>query len=153
MHILNPSTSRTARMQPPLPSRPVLLLVLVVLAAATLSYSAHAFLVLPSPSPLQQRQQQRSMAVGRQQPQLGRRNPGIGSLTVAATASDNDWPSDSSDMEDTSDIDGEGTAAKVVDVEASKATMQVRGVCSLCVPGQIDRVLLVGWLVDRSTVS
>lgn len=106
-------------MQPPLV--PVLLLVLLAVAAL----SAHAF-VLPaascrSRSSLATQQQRR-----RQQQAWG---PAAAVVkTMAAAASDTEWPSDSSDMEDTSEEAAAAAAGggPVVDVEARKATIQVR---------------------------
>ncbi len=108
--------------------QPPLAVLLLVLAAA--AYSAQAFLLLPaapsSSSPLpvaaslrllrrqQQQQQQRSLLGLARRPSPRR------------AGSDNDWPSDSSDMEDTSGDAAAATAAAeaVVDVEARKATIQ-----------------------------
>lgn len=97
-------------MRPPLST----VLALVVLGAA--AFGAHAFL-LPSPShPVQRRGSSSIITAGLQVTPLV--------LNVAA-ASDNDWPSDSSDMDDASET-SEAAAASgpVVDVEARKATIQ-----------------------------
>lgn len=97
-----------SEMQPPLPS------LLLCLLLACLS---QAFVVVTPPRPHLQR--------CRPTPVLG-----LPSTTIpaAAAGADNDWPSDSSDMEDTSE-DPEtagGRPSTFVDVEARKATIQVR---------------------------